>query len=119
MHKVMVVDDDSTMVSLLKTLLELDGFEVAASNRELDIIENIREEQPDVVLMDVYLTNEDGIELLTKIRSSADLEDLVVVMTSGMNVSEQCLLAGAHAFLLKPYNPNQLIKVIQDHLDPE
>jgi CheY-like chemotaxis protein len=114
----MVVDDDTTMVSLLKTLLELDGFEVAAHRRDMSLLENLRDENPDVVLLDVFLSDADGIELLSEIRSSEDLSDLVVVMTSGMNVSEQCLAAGANAFLLKPYNPSQLLIVIQDHLNP-
>lgn len=118
MHTVMVIDDDRTMVTLLHTLLELDGFKVASYARELSLVENIRKEQPDIVLMDVFLTEMDGIELLTEIRATPDISDLVIVMTSGMNVSEECEAAGANAFLLKPYNPSQLIEVLQEQMNP-
>lgn len=116
MPKVMIVDDDQTMVSLLKTLLELDGFEVAGVEHRDAILDDIRKHDPDLVLLDVFLTEADGIELLAEMRNSSDLAEKRVVMTSGMNVSEQCYAAGADAFLLKPYTPDQLITLIRKNL---
>jgi CheY-like chemotaxis protein len=117
MPKVMIVDDDRTMVSLLKILLEMDGFEVVNVTHGRDFLPNVREEKPDIVLLDVFLTNMDGKELVAEVRESQDLSDLKVVMTSGMDLAEQCAKAGADAFLLKPYTPEQLMKVLQDNLE--
>ena len=82
-----------------------------------DFLPNVREEKPDIVLLDVFLTNMDGKELVAEVRKSQDFSDLKVVMTSGMDLAEQCAKAGADAFLLKPYTPEQLMKVLQDNLE--
>ena len=116
MSKVLIVDDDHTMVSLLATLLELDGFEVFPTTQASELEQNLRNDQPDLVIMDVFLNNGDGIELLRKIRSTSEFSSLPVIMTSGMDVEEQCLEAGANGFILKPYSPPELLSMIRENL---
>ena len=116
MAKLMVVDDDQTMVSLLQTLLELDGFEVQPMTRPEEFEENLIRTKPDLVIMDVFLANGDGIELLKRVRSMPDYSDLPIIMTSGMDVSDECLEAGADGFMLKPYAPPDLISMIRANL---
>ena len=116
MSKVLIVDDDRTMVSLLKILLEMDGFDVSNLSMGGKLIEKVRDEKPDLILMDVFLSDADGKEVLAELRNTTDLADLRVVMTSGMDLADQCMDAGADAFLLKPYTPEQLMKIIQQNL---
>ncbi|OGO17062.1 MAG: hypothetical protein A2Z14_09155 [Chloroflexi bacterium RBG_16_48_8] len=116
MSKVLIVDDDRTMVSLLKILLEMDGFDVVNISIGEQLLEKVRVENPDLVLMDVFLTDSDGKEILKQLRSTKDIADVRVVMTSGMDLAEQCMDAGADAFLLKPYTPEQLMKIIRENL---
>jgi len=116
MSKVLIVDDDRTMVSLLKILLEMDGFDVSNLSMGGKLIEKVRDEKPDLILMDVFLSDADGKEVLAELRNTKDLADLRVVMTSGMDLADQCMDAGADAFLLKPYTPEQLMKIIQQNL---
>ncbi len=113
MPKILLAEDDSTMVSLLKTLLTMEGFQVAAFlEQDGDILENIRQEKPDVLLLDVFLGESYGVDLLRRIRQTPDLKELKVVMISGTDKSEECLDAGADDFLLKPFMPEELIKKI-------
>ena len=114
----MVVDDDRTMVSLLKTLFELQGFQVLTALHRDAVLNGLRKERPDVVLMDVFLSGLDGLELLREVRAAQDLAGMRVVMTSGMDLADACLEAGADAFLLKPYTPDQLLELIQENLRP-
>lgn len=116
MAKVMIIDDDRTTVTLLETLLEMDGFEVVSEARKEKILPGIRSAAPDLILMDVFLAESDGMGVLADLRSSSDLAELRVVMTSGMDLEEQCMAAGANAFLLKPYSPDQLTRVIKENL---
>lgn len=116
MPKVMLVDDDPTMVSLLRTLLELDGLDVADTTNWESIPDDVRAENPDLVLMDCILPVVDGVEVLAQIRSMPELEGMRVVMTSGMDMEDQCFTAGADAFLLKPYSPDLLIETIRGKL---
>lgn len=113
MTKVMLVEDDASMMYLLKTLLNLEGYEVTT----LDITDNVigmaRKEKPDVMLMDVHLAGMNGVDVLTDMRKQDDLKDMVVIMSSGMNMEYECKDAGANAFLLKPFMPDDLIDIIR------
>ncbi len=110
MVKVLLAEDDPTMLALLKTLLTIEGFEaVNILDKPGDLIENIRRENPQAIFLDVNLGNRDGIEIVRQIRAIPDLQSVRVIMTSGMPRAEECLAAGADDFLLKPYMPDDLI----------
>ena len=117
MAKVLLVDNDATTVSLLKILLELDGYGVTVCSVPGEVLAAVSSEAPDVVLMDVFLSGGDGLELLRRMRATPGMERIPVVMTSGMELSEECARAGANGFLLKPYPPEQLSQVIKKNLD--
>ena len=116
MAKVMIVDDDRNMVSLLKILLEMDGFEVVNISQVVEFIDKVRTEELDIVLLDVVMSNIDGKELMVELRNTEDVQATKVVMTSGMDLEEQCKKAGADDFLLKPYTPEQLMNIIQKNI---
>lgn len=111
--KVMIVDDDRTMNSLLKTLLELDGFAVVLAPRGEIVLPTALSERPDAILMDVHIADVDGMQLLRQLRQNSDLKAIPVVMSSGMDVEDQAKDAGATAFILKPYPPDQLSALLK------
>ncbi len=113
MPKILIAEDDATMVSLLKTLLKMEGFEVVSLSVDANVPDVIRAERPDVLLMDVHLSHQSGLEILDVIRSSDDIKDVRVVMSSGAPVKEDCLKRGANGFLLKPYMPDDLILMLK------
>ena len=115
MKKVLLADDDFTMVSLLKTLLNMEGYQVATLlDKPGDIMDNIRTIKPDILLLDVYLGERNGLDLVHQIRQDPDLENIRIVMVSGIDKTEECLAAGADRFLLKPYMPNELFDVLRE-----
>ena len=118
MSKVIVVDDDQTMTSLLQTLLELDGYEVAKAGSAEAFYEKLHSEDPDLILLDVFLEDGEGLDILKEIRNHQDasIAQLPVVMTSGMELSMKCRDAGADDFLLKPYDPEHLLDIIKRNL---
>jgi DNA-binding response OmpR family regulator len=104
----MVVDDDRSMNLLLKTLLELDGFVVVLTPRGDQVISVALAEQPDALLMDVHIAEVDGIVVLQQLRQHPALKSLPVIMSSGLDKEIECRAAGADAFILKPYPPDEL-----------
>ena len=72
MAKVMLIEDDVSMVYLLKTLLNLEGFEVCPLTDLSNIIGSIHAERPDLLLMDVHLVGINGLDLLREIRTFDD-----------------------------------------------
>jgi two-component system response regulator AdeR len=113
MTKIALIEDDDTMRSLLKTLLEIEAFQVVSFDPVENPLEKLSSEQPDVLLLDVHLKYGNGINLLKTIRETDDLNSLVVLMTSGMDLEATCLKYGANGFLLKPYMPDDLINWIR------
>jgi len=114
MKKVLLADDDHTMVSLLKTLLNMEGYQVMTlMDKPGDILENIRAADPDIILLDVFLGDRNGLDIVHQIRKTPDLKDIRIVMASGIDKTEECLAAGADVFLLKPYMPNELFDILR------
>ena len=118
MAKIMVAEDDQTMVTLLTTLLTMDGFDVIALDADEDVPAAVERDCPDVLLLDVHLSTQNGFEILDAIRSSNKRPRLHVVMISGLNVKEECMLHGANDFLLKPFMPDDLIKMLRKNIHP-
>jgi CheY-like chemotaxis protein len=113
MSKILLVEDDTTMRMLLKTLLELDGHEVSlVIDPRQDVPQTVHDQQPDLLIMDVHLRYNNGIDILKTIRQQASgntpSRKPYILMTSGMNVQAECMQAGADGFLLKPYMPDEL-----------
>jgi|SaaInl7_200m_RNA_FD_contig_61_598041_length_472_multi_6_in_0_out_0_1 CheY-like chemotaxis protein len=122
MSKVMLIDDDRVVIDLLATLLQMEGFEVITNTGVKEIIDTIRNQNPDVILMDVYLnaspnTDEpDGLNILKAIRDASEFSETKVIMTSGINFQIDSEDLGADAFLHKPYMPEELISIIKQLL---
>jgi CheY-like chemotaxis protein len=115
MTKIILVEDDLTMRSLLKMLLELEDYVVVECDKknEVEIVATIVDEKPDVVLLDVHIHKINGIDVMKRIRSDPNAQDMKVLMSSGMAMEEQCLKAGANGFLLKPYMPDDLLNKVR------
>ncbi|GAB1422236.1 hypothetical protein MASR2M15_24550 [Anaerolineales bacterium] len=115
--KIMIVDDDRTTTSLLKTLLELDDYEVLTVARGMDVIPLAETEMPDVILMDYHLADISGLDVLKDIRVHATLSKIAIIIASGMDMRDEVLSAGANDFILKPFDPSLLPEKFQAVLD--
>lgn len=118
MAKVMLAEDDPTMVNLLKTLLKMEGYDVIAIEADADVLKEMRHSRPDVLLLDVHLSGRNGLDILDVIRNARDLVQARVIMTSGMNLKQECMDHKANDFLLKPYMPDDLIAMLKRHIHP-
>lgn len=115
MAKIMVIEDDQTMRSLLNTLLDMEGYTVVIPAVEsLETIFGVlQSEKPDLVLLDVNLRQGTGFDLMQRIKSDGHLKKTRVLMSSGMDYRSECLAAGADGFLPKPYMSDDLIRLIE------
>lgn len=114
--KVILVEDDLNMQAVLRTLLEIEGFQVslAPAKKHLeDIVQSIHEANPEVILLDVHLNNVSGYDVLQQIRKDPKISKTRVIMSSGMDVKDQCMAAGANDFIMKPYMPDELINKLR------
>lgn len=116
MHKIMLLEDDPTMLSLLNTLLEIEGYQVSHTLDFLNTLEAIEQYNPDLILLDVNLREINGLDVLKDIREDKHLKDVTVIMSSGMDLKDECLDTGANDFILKPYMPDELVYKITNLL---
>ena len=113
MSKVLLAEDDRTMVTLLTTLLKMEGYEVVVLDVYADVPLAVSAEHPDALLMDVHLGGQNGVQIIQNIRNDPANANINVVMTSGLNVKDECLRYGANHFLLKPFMPDDLLKLLK------
>lgn len=112
MQKILLLDDDVTMKSLLRTLLEMENFQVVFPSElsEKAIHKAIADEKPELLLVDVRMESLNGLDLVAGLPANRPYR---ILMTSGMDVEIECAEAGADGFLMKPYNPEELIRQIR------
>ena len=114
MLKLLLIEDDPSMVSLLTTLLNLEGFIVKTpSTQNIEgWLKSIQHETLQIVLLDVNLSAGNGLDLVRRIRSDPEIKHIRILMTSGLNLKQECLSAGADDFIQKPFMPDELINLI-------
>ena len=119
--RVLLIEDDPTMLSLLNILLEIEGYEILPlqDDSEDGIIANISNTKPNLILMDVNLRKANGLDVLRRLRSEEDLHDIRIMMSSGMDYRIECKKAGADYFLQKPYMPDELVEAIRKTINQD
>jgi DNA-binding response OmpR family regulator len=120
MPKIMLIEDDATMLSLLSTLLEFEGFQatqVGPDSRLDETLERIRQEKPELILLDVHLQGLSGFDLIRSLRKDETIKSTTVLMASGMELSIECREAGADGFILKPFMPDELVAKIRKMIE--
>lgn len=109
MYQIFIVDDDLTVQRELKILLENHGYRATLAKNFTDIPEEIEEQRPDLVLLDISLPSEDGIMLCSKIRMLSDVPIIFVTSQNSSAAELECMLSGGDDFIEKPYRPAVLL----------
>jgi two-component system alkaline phosphatase synthesis response regulator PhoP len=119
MAKILVVEDMDSVVDLLKTLLEREGFHVAVVQDGLEALEAVRREKPDLMLLDLILPSLDGLEVLQRIRQDPMTAQLPVIILSGKEEERDKVIGleiGADDYVTKPFHANELIARVKNCL---
>ncbi|MGB7211048.1 MAG: response regulator [Gemmatimonadales bacterium] len=118
-HRVLVVDDDPTMAQVFASLVPNGEFnaQIAGTAAEADAL--IRSEHFDLVLLDLFLPDEDGRRLLSRWRAAPDTATLPVFVLSaqlGIDVKTECFTLGADAYFEKPIEPAMVAAAVASRL---
>lgn len=118
-HSVLVVDDEPIARTLLRLMLVRAGFEVLEAEDGVDALEKVKENPPDLVILDVMMPGMDGFAVCRAIRQNEAVSTLPVIMLSAKTDTDsinQGLDAGADKYLTKPISPNELTHHVRDAL---
>jgi class 3 adenylate cyclase len=105
---ILVVDDDALNRRLLTATLERDGHRTTAATDGSEALTAMRDDTPDVILLDIEMPGIDGFQVLERVKGDETLRHLPVIMISGLDDTEsmiRCLEIGADDFLPKPFDP--------------
>ncbi len=114
MDKILVVDDDVDILTLVQMTLSMNGFNVEAVSRWQNIDSSIVNFNPDLILLDVSLGGADGREICKKIKSTKETEHIPVILFSANVEMEKSIdSCNAQAFIPKPYELPTLLQTIR------
>lgn len=110
--RVLVADDDPAIVDAISILLEDEGYAVAVVVTG-DVVQEIRREQPDVVLLDIWMSGQDGRDVCRRLKDDdATREIPVIVFSANPAVAQLAQDAGADDSLAKPFDLDDLLEKV-------
>ena len=113
--RVLVVEDDDAIRTMLLTVLEVAGYDVIGVRNGLDALTMLSEWRPDVIVLDLFLPLMDGFELLARKSTSLDLSSIpVIVVTTSTALLPSAERLGVWAVLQRPHDVNHLKALIAD-----
>ena len=118
MKKIVIIEDDLIIRESLKEILELNSYEVLATESGMDLMRKISDFRPDILITDIIMPDKDGIEIIIEAKKS--LPDIILIAISGGGrIDSESYLnttkyLGADATLKKPFTHDQLITLIRN-----
>src|SRR5258706_4484096 len=112
MKKIVLIEDDPDLYSLIQYNLEKEGFVMAGSQSGKSAIDLCRRERPDLILLDIMLPDSDGLDICKGIRNHPELAHLpVIFLTARASETDRIvgLELGANDYIVKPFFVRELI----------
>lgn len=112
MTKILIAEDEPVIRDLIKLFLESKGFQVSVASSGKEAIRLFNLERPNIMILDIGLPDMDGLELLSKVKTTAP--DTKVIVTTGYSsdeIRQKALSLGASNYLTKPFNIHDLLRI--------
>ena len=117
--KIMFIDDDESILEIMHIVLEGEGYDVETS-LNVQPLHHFNGNLPDLILLDVLLSGEDGIEVCRRLKSQEKTKDIPIILLSAhSSASKTAQNSGADAFLDKPFDIDVLVEMVRKHLRRE
>ena len=116
MKKILVIEDDSDLLTLLQYNLEKEGFSITAMGSGRGAIEQCRSMRPDLVLLDIMLPDCDGLDICKSIRADSQLASIpIIFLTARASETDRIvgLEVGANDYVVKPFSIRELLARIK------
>lgn len=114
--KIMLAEDDKSLLMLAEMLIQMNGHQVLKATEAGQVLELARQEQPDLILLDLNLPGGDGVSLLGELKSQPLTQNIAVIIVSGAqdpSLPARLQQLGAVGFLAKPWQPERLLVDLQ------
>ncbi len=114
MAKILIVDDDAQVTSLLRKVLTAEGYDVTAINHSSKAIQTANSINPDLFILDLMMPPPDGFTLCRMLRADPNFMETPILIITAMDISNSKATAlGANDYLAKPFNLDELASRIE------
>ena len=120
MSKILIVDDEPNIVKLLTSRLIAEGYVVVSAVDGETALEMVRQEEPDLIILDITLPKMNGYEVCVAIRTDEKYQDMPIVMLTARKETREIakgMELGAVAYVQKPFKSETLLAIIQGFLN--
>ncbi len=125
--KILLVDDDVDFVEATKTVLESRPYEVIVASEGEEGLRKAREENPDLILLDVIMPVKDGFTAAEQLKKDPQLSKIPVIMLTSFSTKgagtgipqSRGLTLEAEDYIEKPVSPQELLLIVEKHLKPQ
>ena len=119
MKKILIADDEHKIIMTLEYTFRKAGYEVFIARDGSEVLELLKEETPDIILLDIMMPNVDGYTTLQEIKKQEKLnQSKVIFLSAKTNPAdiEKGLSLGADAYVTKPYSIKKLVQQVEELL---
>jgi DNA-binding response OmpR family regulator len=117
MKKILLIDDDPDVITVLQLLLKKKGYEVATASREEEAYNQVKLFEPDLIVLDVLLSGVDGRTICKKLKNTSASKHIPIIMFSAHPGAQKNMKDfGADDFISKPFESNKLLERIEAQL---
>lgn len=118
-YRILVVDDEPTLVRLMEFILAKQGHTMLVANNGEEALEKARTERPDLILLDIMMPRIDGYDVARTIRADSEICHTPIIMLSAKAQDEDIekgMEVGVNEYITKPFAPDRLVEVVNDYL---
>ncbi len=110
--KILIIDDDPVIVKYLQAVFSDNGYATCSANSSMEGLEAVRQEEPDLICLDLQMPGEWGPRFYRKLRKDRKLRDIPVIVVSGIDGDHA--IKDAVAFVRKPFDPEKLVGIVKN-----
>jgi DNA-binding response OmpR family regulator len=117
--RILVADDDPSILRLLQLNFELEGYEVSTASDGEEALAKARASSPDVVVLDVMMPGMDGWEVCRRLKEDETMRDVPVILLTALGQEQERrhgLAVGASEYVMKPFDPDRLVQMVKGTL---
>jgi two-component system response regulator BaeR len=109
MSKILIVEDEQKLAELLKDYLAQAGFDITVLDNGLEVVPSVRENRPDLILLDLMLPGRDGIDICKEVRTFSNVP--IIMVTAKVEEIDRLLglELGADDYICKPFSPREVV----------
>ena len=114
--KILIVDDEELLVKGIRFNLQNEGYETVTGSDGLQAVELARQENPDLIILDIMMPNMDGLSAIMRIRETKNIPIIALSAKTENTDKVLGLSVGADDYIAKPYNPMELVARVKSGL---